>query len=440
METRRIPVEEARKLAERRLTAEERVCFDLFSLILEREDALCRSDGARYLLAQSREDTPLWGWLAQELPEAAEDEAAACLAESLARCPALHVTLDPGRGQGVLRKAAERSGLTPETVLPMNVYACRKLQPLPLRGRAVVPREEHRPVMAALLRQMALDAEGQEVPEAAAADFAQAMVGSDRLLLWEDGDTLLFPADRSAKEKKRREAGEEFTAYYRLSLSGGEALPAFTLPFSVSSLKPLGEGKYLAIGSVDAQRPDYFEMTEKARAEVAKEYAEDKDYEVFDEIPFWMNGGGVINKRRQALFLITAEPWEIRKVTEDPYFSVDSAAVLGDYVFFSGRRYESRMPLAADALCRLNWKSGELVRFPLPEKCDLAPLAVGDELWAMATIDPAHGGNQNSDLYRVDRETGVNYLWHSTGHAGGMTPLLDREGKPIITTLLEEKE
>ena len=84
--------------------------------------------------------------------------------------------------------AAERSGLTPETVLPMNVYACQKLQPLPLRGRAVVPREEHRSVMAALLRQMALDAEGQEVPEAAAADFAQAMVGSDRLLLWEDGD------------------------------------------------------------------------------------------------------------------------------------------------------------------------------------------------------------------------------------------------------------
>ena len=147
-------------------------------------------------------------------------------------------------------------------------------------------------------------------------------------------------------------------------------------------------------------------MTEKARAEVAKEYAEDKDYEVFDEIPFWMNGGGVINKRRQALFLITAEPWEIRKVTEDPYFSVDSAAVLGDFVWYSGRRYESRMPLAADGLFRLNWKSGELVRFPLPEKCDLALQAVGEELWAFATIDPAHGGNQNSDVYRVDRETG----------------------------------
>ncbi len=231
-------------------------------------------------------------------------------------------------------------------------------------------------------------------------------LGQEGSFLWEDENTLLFPADRSAKERKRRESGEEFTAYYRLSLTGGEALPAFTLPFTAASLKPLGEGKYLAIGSIDARRPDYFEMTEKARAEVAKEYAEDKDYEVFDEIPFWGNGMGVINKRRQALFLVTAEPWEIRRVTEDPYFSVDSAAVLGDFVWYSGRRYESRMPLAADGLFRLNWKSGELVRFPLPEKCDLALQAVEEELWAFATIDPAHGGNQNSDVYRVDRETG----------------------------------
>ena len=252
----------------------------------------------------------------------------------------------------------------------------------------------------------------QYAPDGSKAAFVAANANEEenryerRLCLWEDENTLLFPADRSAKERKRRESGEEFTAYYRLSLAGGEALPAFTLPFTAASLKPLGEGKYLAIGSIDARRPDYFEMTEKARAEVAKEYAEDKDYEVFDEIPFWGNGMGVINKRRQALFLVTAEPWEIRRVTEDPYFSVDSAAVLGDFVWYSGRRYESRMPLAADGLFRLNWKSGELARFSLPEKCDLALQAVGEELWAFATIDPIHGGNQNSDIYRVDRETG----------------------------------
>ena len=38
----------------------------------------------------------------------------------------------------------------------------------------------------------------------------------------------------------------------------------------------------------------------------------------------------------------------------------------------------------------------------------------------------------------VDKETGVNYLFHSSGYAGGMTVLLDAEGKPVITPI-EEK-
>lgn len=33
----------------------------------------------------------------------------------------------------------------------------------------------------------------------------------------------------------------------------------------------------------------------------------------------------------------------------------------------------------------------------------------------------------------VDKETGVNYLYHMDGYSGGLTPLLDREGKPVIS-------
>ena len=33
----------------------------------------------------------------------------------------------------------------------------------------------------------------------------------------------------------------------------------------------------------------------------------------------------------------------------------------------------------------------------------------------------------------VDKETGVNYLYHAAGYSGGLTVLLDREGKPVIT-------
>jgi hypothetical protein len=33
----------------------------------------------------------------------------------------------------------------------------------------------------------------------------------------------------------------------------------------------------------------------------------------------------------------------------------------------------------------------------------------------------------------VDTQTGVNYLWHHDGYAGGLTVLLDENGKPVVT-------
>ena len=33
----------------------------------------------------------------------------------------------------------------------------------------------------------------------------------------------------------------------------------------------------------------------------------------------------------------------------------------------------------------------------------------------------------------VDKETGVHYLFCAEGYAGGLTPLLDRDGKPIVS-------
>ena len=33
----------------------------------------------------------------------------------------------------------------------------------------------------------------------------------------------------------------------------------------------------------------------------------------------------------------------------------------------------------------------------------------------------------------VDKETGVNYFYHADGYSGGLTPLLDKDGKVIVT-------
>ena len=37
----------------------------------------------------------------------------------------------------------------------------------------------------------------------------------------------------------------------------------------------------------------------------------------------------------------------------------------------------------------------------------------------------------------IDKQTGVNYLYRQSGYSGGMTVLLDKDGKPIVTSVVE---
>lgn len=48
-------------------------------------------------------------------------------------------------------------------------------------------------------------------------------------------------------------------------------------------------------------------------------------------------------------------------------------------------------------------------------------------------------GTLNISEIWVDRETGVNYFYHAAGNGAGLTPLLDREGRPVITTVYDEE-
>lgn len=45
-------------------------------------------------------------------------------------------------------------------------------------------------------------------------------------------------------------------------------------------------------------------------------------------------------------------------------------------------------------------------------------------------------GTMNVMEIWVDRETGVNYVFHASGYTGGMTPLFDRDEKPVVSPVL----
>lgn len=49
----------------------------------------------------------------------------------------------------------------------------------------------------------------------------------------------------------------------------------------------------------------------------------------------------------------------------------------------------------------------------------------------------SQGTLTTAEVY-VDKETGVNYLFMTSGYAGGLTPLLGRDRKPVISPVERE--
>ena len=44
----------------------------------------------------------------------------------------------------------------------------------------------------------------------------------------------------------------------------------------------------------------------------------------------------------------------------------------------------------------------------------------------------SQGAIESTEIF-VDRETGVNYLFHCNGSASGLTVLMGKDGKPVVT-------
>ena len=59
-----------------------------------------------------------------------------------------------------------------------------------------------------------------------------------------------------------------------------------------------------------------------------------------------------------------------------------------------------------------------------------------DSRFVKVYSDGAFGSNE----IWVDKLTGVNYLFHAAGYGGGLTPLLNRDGTPVITSVPRDEE
>jgi len=140
---------------------------------------------------------------------------------------------------------------------------------------------------------------------------------------FEDEDTLIFSDVREEKDKKRKEKGEDFTSYYRISLNGGEAEKYIEIPTNVTEIERINENTFLLTGLFDNNKPDITNMSDDEKEKALKKWQEEKDYQVLDEIPFWLNGQGYTNKIRNRLYIYNIKEKKLTPIT-DPFTQVHS--------------------------------------------------------------------------------------------------------------------
>ena len=213
--------------------------------------------------------------------------------------------------------------------------------------------------------------------------------GKESGFAWEDGNTLLFPAERSEADKPEKLA--EKTVFYRLDVRGGEARRAFEVPLSVDDIQPLGEGKYLLAVTVDLNRP---------APDVDETLREDyKDYHVLEEVPFWGNGRGFVSRVRNALYRFDAESGELKKLTDD-FMDVSCWDVKGTTLLYVGCAYRDTVPVY-DEVHLVDLASGEDEVIVAPGHYSVGEAVLTDKGAVLTLSDMKTWGlGQLHDLYR----------------------------------------
>lgn len=143
------------------------------------------------------------------------------------------------------------------------------------------------------------------------------------------------------------------------------------------------------------------------------------DYQVLDELPFYFNGQGYINKLRDRLYV-----WDLaeEKLTElfkgDPSFTVMETFVVKEKVYVVGVSYQTRRP-SDGAVYEVDPSTGE-AKLVLPAgKAEVSAIfALKNQVYCFANTHKKTGLNENPEFYRLT-EKGLELAahWDNSGQS-----------------------
>lgn len=280
-------------------------------------------------------------------------------------------------------------------------------------------------------------------------EFKLTSLDEERSFIWKDDNTILFPAIRCKKDKERKEKKEDFTVYYEINLNGGEATKAFEIPLNVNSMEFIDGDNLLVTANFNHNKPNIKELSGEDKENALKKIEEDKDYEVFDEIPFWGNGIGVTNKQRTRLYLYNLKDKKTTPIT-DEFTDISSVKLNKDKtkIVIVSSSYTDKYPKNND-LYLYNIETNLLNKLSHEEIFNYTyGDFLGDKIIFAGKDMKSYGINENPHFYVMDLDGGnahkitkdeFNYgLWNSVGsdcRYGGSTSIkVDRNYLYFITT------
>ena len=228
--------------------------------------------------------------------------------------------------------------------------------------------------------------------------------GDAKAYCWTDNGTLLFAAPRCPKVKEALAKGENVTAIYEISPEGGEAVHAFTLPVRTGGLTNIGEGKYMLTSVYDNRYPNLEDKNEAEKAQALESYTKPA-YEVFEELPFWGNGQGVIDGKRTRLYIYDSVKDEIKAITGE-WFQVDSATLAHGKIVIKGGEWHGKRYVMS-GIYVYDLKSKRMKEILKPDKMRTGAVGLFDEntMIAAASDGKLYGSEQYMDFYTVDLKT-----------------------------------
>ena len=258
---------------------------------------------------------------------------------------------------------------------------------------------------------------------------------SEKSFIWIDDSNILFPASRNQKDKEKLEKGEEFTTYYKINIYGGEANECFKIPLTVTSIEKVDDNNYLVTGVYNHNKPDSNSIEEK------------KDYEVLDEIPFWSNGSGFTNKKRNRLYTFNKESGDLTPIT-DEWANVNSLRLNKNNTkaIIISNSYTDKMEKNSDLyLYDINENKLENLTHEEVFSYSFADF-LGDKIIFAGSDMKDYGINQNSNFYILDLEAKAvekvcdyDYsIWNSVGsdcrYGGNSTFKVDGDYLYFVST------